>query len=977
MTRDLRVLALLPLLVLATVGGDCNPTPTGEPTPEPEPCQRPENRTMPEVVGVQGPQEDQPAGFAVPILAQVSDPDGIAVVTLFHRITGEGTFLPVSMNMEAEQEDGSEIWSGSVPGNYVTEAGVEFYVSVRDAGPCADVTLSPEGAPDDAIYGFDTIVATSPVPLFEDFEVETCTASEDLAGGWVNIVQKFPDPSHAWGNSQSNPYSGVCAVRHTEGVPGFWECPEEGGTQDRKNWLISPALDLTTKTALSLRFQQRARVATSTPCAEVHEVWVSTGSPDPGDDPDTNGDYELVATLDLPTADWAPSPWIDLSAYAGAERAYVALVYRGGAAWAWYVDDLYVGEPLADLVLANPPTLDSSTEPGATGLTLDLEVANVGAEYDAPALSALLETGDPDITITQATASYEAIPVGESAFPDVGFSFDIDAGHADNAYLDFTLRLDDGAGHTWALPFQLLLGEESFATVAVNEGDQPVQLTLGNGPVALPNFFESISSGATGGNPWVLNVTNQAEALPPSPGPGRWFLTVDNSAGTTDATLETFEFLVGGATTGPDDLPTTVPAGESVTVRFPPRPELSVTAVTTDPEPAAPGGAVTLQSLEVTNDGASTVAAISCVLDSADPLVSGISSGVITFGTDPIGNGDVVAMEQTPSFDVDATATQNQPVSLILLCSDGFDSLPVPFEVEVPYARPVVDSVLIEDFTTACTGCSGDGDGLADPGETVAVTLVARNDGGLPLDAPLTATVAASPNSPTSFTLSNGNNITFGSALLAVGETVTADVAFELGVDPAAILGDRMTVEVTFSSGSDTWVEEYDLDVTGLPWLPCNGPGDAMGDVLPGNQVFDIASCDYRSDNATLQVRVNSWTPFDASIQSLWFLFYEAPSQYSVEFVPPAFADLEDGCLSGNSVTPLATALQVDNQLETAATLRVGLSDMSVLGRNIQVAFAAGFCGTNFCDVYPDSAAVWPQGGAPSCTQGLYIPISW
>jgi hypothetical protein len=332
-------------------------------------------------------------------------------------------------------------------------------------------------------------------------------------------------------------------------------------------------------------------------------------------------------------------------------------------------------------------------------------------------------------------------------------------------------------------------------------------------------------------------------------------------------------------------------------------------------------------------------------------------------------------MDQTASFDIAAVHTEDEPIDLILLCSDGFDSLPVPFTIDVPYGRPQVDTVLIRDTASACAGCSGDNDGLADPSETVSVILSAINEGSLTLSGPLTATVTASPNSPVPFTLVSGNNITFGSGLLDPGASAVADVGFQLGVDPGALLGDRMVFDVAWSAGADSWTSELTIDVTGLPWFACNAPDDPMGDQVGGTG-FDLRSCDYRSDGTMLQVRVNSWSEFGPTTQALWFLFYEAPSLYSVEFVPPAFPVLEDGCLTGNDISPTALPLTVDNQLTTSASVRLGLADLNELGSSLQVAFAAGFC-LGFCDVYPNAASVWPSGGNPSCSQGQFIQINW
>ncbi len=968
MSRLLRLFALT-LLPVALFAG-CPTDDDDDTTPVPEPCQRDEDRTDPELVA-QGPEEPQTAGFAVDIVAQATDPDGINNVTLWYRNQGTTTFLSDFMTL-VDADNG--IYQGQVPGNYVVEPGVEYYVTARDAGPCADESTYPEApAP---LLSFQTEVVVSPLPLYQDFELEECTLGADLANGWTAFSQAFPEDTHNWRSTPNNPFTGSCSVSHGEGVPGIWECPppEGDGNIKRLNWLISPALDFTTKTDIGLRWFERHQTVGS--CLESHRVYVSTGSPSPGATAAAGiGDYELVAdALPIPSTEWGPSEWFDLSAWAGNPTVYVAIVYEGGAAGRWQLDDIYVGQPLADLELDAVTPLDPSMGPGSTAVGIDITIRNSSDTYDAPALSGLLTTDDPDLSITVASAGYPAIPVGQTGDNDATFTFDIDAGHSDNAYLDFTLTLDDGAGHIWRVPVRLLMGVESIVEVFATTGDQPLALTVGHGPVALPNFTAVTSTATLGGAGWTLNVTEQADRLPPAPGPKRWFLKAVNP-GAVDGSIDLWEFTVGGETTGPEDgMPVVVPAGGQAVVFFPRPPLLVVDSVTTTPDPAAPGGSVTIDSLVLRNDGAGTVAGVNCVLDSAHPNASGFSGSVLTFGGAAIPDGGTAAMDQSTSFDVAAAHTDDEPLPLVLLCSDGFDSIPVQFALPVPYARPRVASVSIDDSVSACSGCNGDNDGYADPGELVAVYVTAINDGSLPTGAPLTAMITASPNSPVPVTITGGN-ITFGATTLAPGETATSVQPFELEVDAGALLGDRMVVDITWSAGSDSWTDEYTIDVTGIPWYPCNVPDDAFGDELGGTGL-DIRSCDYRSDGTMLQLRVNAWQEFDPTVQSLWFFFYEAPSLYTVEFVPPAPPALESDCIGGMD---LATALplSVDNQLTDSASVRIGLDDLSELGNSLQVAFAAGYC-LGFCDSFPDTAALWqPANGVLSCSNNQFIQINW
>jgi hypothetical protein len=954
-----RHLALLLLL------GGC-PTSSDDDDTTTVPCP---DGTDPEVLA--GSVEDpQPEGFPVQVVAQVTDEDGINSVSLYYRTTGAANFQFVFMSNENTGDE--TIYVAEIPGSAVRRPGVEFYVRAVDReAPCAREGFFPEGAPDD-VLSFPTATDTTEVPFRESWEGVDCEEGTLEDAGWVAHAQSFQEGVHNFRLDDRDPVFGGCFVSHSEGVPGFWDCPppEGEGNIERKNWLISPPLDLRGKKQVFVHWQERA--VAGGPCAEVHRLYISAGSPNPdeGADPAT-GDFLLVSELPLPGGEWAGSGWYDISQYATAETAYLALYYQGGVARRWQVDDFYVGEPLADIVLEAAGPLDGSVGPGSS-VSLDITVRNASATYAAEATTATLTTSDAGISITAATSTYPPLPAGQAAANDGGsFGFDVLGSHPDNAYLDFALELADAAGHTWSVPIRLLMGEESSVSLSVTDGGAPLVVTMGNGPPSSPVFALSSTSDAWGGAPWVENVTEQAAKLPPGAGSRRWFVTVENG-GPADASVDAWTFEVGGIEYGAPGLPAVVPAGGAITIRYPEPPLLAVDSVATTPDPAAPGGAVTLEEVVLRNDGAATSGIVRCVLDSSDPDASGFSSSLIAFGVAAIPTGGTAASTSPTAFTLGGGHNQDEPLALLLLCSDGTDSIAVPFEIEVPYAHPVVDAIAVDDD---CVACDGNGDGYADPGETVELRLVARNAGSLPTGGALTAVASVSALSTAPFVVLGGGTTGFGATPIAAGDTATAASPILVEVDAAARMGDTMLFDVVFEAASDAWDERAGVDVTAIPWLPCPAAEDAEGDEVSGVG-FDLRGCDYRSDDTLLQIRVSAWRPFDPSTQSLWMFVYEVPSLYSVEYVPPAPAVLESGCVGGDD---LATSIpiQVDMGTGEFATVRIAVDDLYEIGHNLLVGFAAGYC-LGFCDVWPQAAAQWlPTQNTLYCSETNFVQLNW
>ena len=949
--------ALLLFSGLSIVG--CGPTgddDTG--TPEPD-CTNDEAPTL----LVQPVEDGQPAGFPVEVLAQATDPDGINTVTLYYRHIGDPTFQFVFMDLVGSEAP--DVFAAAIPGEFVLSPGAEFYLRVTDQlVPCTEQLFWPEQGPDGP-ESFTILEEVRPLPFSEGWEFTSPpeqTSVDDL--GWTLAMLSLPQNIHAFRLDGRNPLSGDWAVSHGEGIPGgFWECPTQAGIGiDRDNWLVSPPLDLRTKEEIAVRWYERA--VDGWFCDEVHELWISTTSPDPA-----VGGYELVTTLSLPTEAWQSSPWVDISAWAGVEKAYLALRYHGGAAGRWVLDDLYVGEPLATLEAEDVATEGTELVPGATDVALNVRLRNVSTQYTAPNLHATLSTADDGVVITQELTTYPSMAPDEVASIDGPvLTFNVQTLHPDNTWLDFTLLLEDDADHAWSVPVRLLMGGPSSLRVDYTLGvGASLQLETGHGPISAPDWSVGTTSAALVGGSWIRDVTDQGASLPPGPGPRRWFFRATNT-GTTEATLDAATVTVDGVGFDVADLPTTVSPGDQITRFLPPKPLLSVVAFTVSPDPVGPGDHVTMSDLAITNTSSGTAGQLNCVLDSPEADATGFSNTPIQVGVGPLGQGDTGLAQDAFGFDVSISHTDASPLDMAVICTDGADSFALTFELQVPYAHPTTSGYSIDDD-------DGNEDGYADAGEVIDLYLTATNDGAFETTGPVTATIAMGVGSTAAFVLSATGTLTFGAVALAPGDDATTPDPVQVAIDGTAHLGDRIVLDVTYADDTDLWTESLTLEVTGLPWTPCPEADDPQGDVA-GVGTFDIKNCSFRSDGELLQLRLDAWEPFANPALSLWAFFYEVPTQYTLEYAPPGAPDLEEGCVAWDIDVPPSVPITVETG-DDWISIRLATGDMNILGDNVQVAFGTEYCaGQWWCDVFPDNS-VYFNAGQVGCFDQQWFPIYW
>jgi MYXO-CTERM domain-containing protein len=92
-------------------------------------------------------------GVDLPFTATVTDPSGVASVTLHWRQTGTTTFAQLAMTPA-----GGDSFAATIPGSLVDEAGIEYWVSAVDASAAANTATAPASAPT-TVYTVETFVA--------------------------------------------------------------------------------------------------------------------------------------------------------------------------------------------------------------------------------------------------------------------------------------------------------------------------------------------------------------------------------------------------------------------------------------------------------------------------------------------------------------------------------------------------------------------------------------------------------------------------------------------------------------------------------------------------------------------------------------------------------------------------------------------------------------------------------------------------
>ena len=871
--------------------------------------------------------DGQPAMVEVDVECSVTDDDGLSAVTLYFRVTGTEAWNFAYM-YETEE---SGHYLGKISAQVVTADGVDYYLRAVDAGVPRAEDTAPSVAPDN-FHHFSVAVLGQTLPFFEDWE------GSSLGGlGWTVVVDGFPD--YEWEQTDTDALSGDSSVMHKEGINEI---------SALKDWLISPPLEFDGETDMVVNWWESALYGVD---IQVHQLWVSMGSPDPED-----GDFQLVADLTGPEEDstWTPSELHDITASVSAGIGYVAFYYEGEyPADRWFLDDVYVGEPIPRFELVDVTIAPTDFGPGDT-VDLTITVENV-ALIDSLELDGTLTSDDGDLSFPTQVVDYGVIEAFQTSSGAGAFEMTVAVEHPDNAYLALTLILDDGE-HSWDLPIEILMGQETYAEVDYDASDSDeLMLTVGHGDPAAP-AFETTTEVANVAGTWSTAITSESAFLPPGPGEERWWLRVDNG-GLYPVMINAYSILWGGMTFSSDEAPIEVLAMSSEVIYLPPLPILEATAVFTNPDPVSPGDTGVEVAVEVTNQGSvSTAGPLTGTLTSAEADVTNITGTDLEFGQDPLAFGDAAMNATSFTFDVDAAHTSDDDLEFTLVMSDGVDSFDVPFVVQVPWARVRLEELFVDDS-------DGNGDGIIDEGETVMLTAAFRNTGDFGTAGPVTVNLAVNPSSQAIVTLLDDQqdlNVT-----LDAGQPHVEAGAFEMRVDQG-FMGDSVILDVLISDGQDSWADTYNLEVTQRAWTTISGSYDPIwdndGDV-EGNSayMFDIAELHYKTDGQVLWLKTDSYTPFDTGTLWLTYVFYDVPNWWRLHFIYSDFKlydDWFDGWFIGDEVTPtepIVWSTEQDGQIYSFI-FRVLLEDMEVDGQSLRMGMFAGSCPFSYyCDTAPDS----------------------
>ncbi|MFZ5475549.1 MAG: choice-of-anchor J domain-containing protein [Myxococcota bacterium] len=860
--------------------------------------------SAPQVVGPtieHEPPEGVLDGEALTFTAIAHDDDGHAGVSLFHRAGGDDNWRQTVM----ELADGA--WTATLEGAEVAAPEVEYYFKATDNGDPPATTYLPEGSTEDPFVVPITLLGR-PLPFVESFELaEGQSGLTDL--GWANASEGYL--GYAWSPVDTRAFDGTYAVHHARGY---------GDSNEMEDWLVSPPIDLSTVTDAQVSWYEYG----INPDLGVHELWVTTGERDP-----EGGDWQLVATLPpAPDEAWARADVVDLSAWVGNTAVSIAWVYEGAEADDWFVDQVVVEElqPWLDATWTVSP---SPIGPGEDG-TLTVEVTNV-AGAEAPDATATLVFPDGGVSVEQASDSLGTVSPGTTALAE--FTLHVDESTPDNSYVPVVVEVVSG-DDTWSFEGELLVGETSTARVVFSPAETgSVELVLGVGDPDAPTWETTAFSGeATGTVDVTVDVTDQRDFLPPSAGDGRWYLRATPQI---EGELDLFVISWDGQDYACDDLPV-LTAGESAWAYVPVPPAFDPT-LTTSPSSLSPGDAATV-TLAVTNGGSDSTGSVLATLASADADVVVTDGGPVDLGE--IAGGVTERVVDAFAIEVSADHTDSSDVALELTLTDDAESWVVPVSLAVPYPVLRVTRIDVDD----------DGrDGILDPGEAAEISFDVTNVGDESCDGQVTGGLEAESSSTATVTITASTE-RFGG--IVAGSTAAPDDPWEVVADGAD--GDTVDFLLTLTDASRTYEVRASLTLGEPPWQALSPTDDDVGDTVAGWD-FDIVNGRYRVLDGTLQIELESATPYDAStlFVEAWGEAAAADWYYYRMLLQSGTAKMQGYGSSGFVDIATLTVTYPD-----AYTVRfeTPVADLGLATDAIDLGFASGWCGpdTYYCDHFPN-----------------------
>jgi hypothetical protein len=839
-------------------------------------------------------------GEPLALSASAEDPDGVADVVVYHRTTGS-TYWELTALTQGEGTD----WSGEIP---VYSPGIEYYFRARD-GFGAEAFLPEDQA--SAPFAREVRPATRALPFVEDFEVEAGQTS--LSGmGWRVASEGFD--FYAWTLSPARASSGANAAFHARGA---------SSSPEMIDWLVSPPLDLRGLDQIQLTWQE---VGAATANAGTHGLYISTSSPDP-----LGGGFEpVVAELPLPgEGAFGRSAVVDLSAWSGAETAWLAWRYQGTYADDWTIDDVRV-EALAPDLSATLSVSPSPVHPGEEA-TLTFTLINATA-VAATGLTAALSLPDGGGEVDPASLAVPEVPASGST--DISFTVALDPDLADNRTLPVLLTLT-GPDTSWSFPDQMLIGLPSTGRIDLSFAASAIaRVSFGQGDPAAPDVEVPVHAGllAAGEHSFEVDLTSFWDRLPPGPGPDRWWaqVTADQPGAASLVSL-----TVGGAAYS--SIPGGVQEDEQTVFYVPPPPQPRLGGQS--PTSAAPGDSGLPLTLVIVNDGEVSAGAVSATLVSTHPDLT--LSGAVSVTADPdLWTAGEALVLSGATLDIAAGHTDSQPVTLAVELDDGADQWTVPVSVAVPW--PVLRAVSVEIRDDG-------GDGILDAGEAADLEITVANTGDRsPVDR-LAAVLEVAGGSVAAATLLDGTD-----SLSALSPGATGDVDFELQLT-SGVAGDPLDLEIRFDDGDYTYVAPLRLVLGEKPWGALSPVDDPLGDNLNGYG-FDFQRAEGRELGGRYEIRLTSAVDIDPSTLFIeaWGQSGGSPYTYYRWVLQSGVGTLEGYTASGGFGT--LGAMVADFVDARTVVLSWDLELMDLVSDAFSIGFASGWCGppSYYCDHYPD-----------------------
>ncbi len=850
------------------------------------------------------------SGSEITFSVDADDEDGVGGLAIFFR-TQDAEYWN---NRPMEGQAGVAEWTMVLSGEEVGAPGLEYYFRAEDMGLVTASSYLPLSGADDP-FSLTVVDAGLPLPFVEDFEADSL-----FSLGWVNVWHEFG--GYPWRITDVHSESGEHSVVHQRGL-------EDGSEMD--DWLLTPPLDFSGTDAIQVGWQEYGSSISDLTAS----LWISTGDRDPAE-----GDYEQVAELS-PTsgAEWERAPVVDLSAWGGEPKVFLAWRYQGTHAGDWYLDDVQVQDLSCDLSLALAWP-EGTLAPGDTVPVTATLSNRIGVPCGT--LDVALSLPDGGATAPAAQPVTSGVETGE----DVVFDVVIDTDFPDHSILAIQVDVT-GEADAWSIDDEILVGLASEGRLNITTlADGNIQVRLGVGDPEAPDWEEAVHASyeLAGTTQLVLDLTDKRESMPPGPGPDRWFARVTSDA---DAYVELFEIEFAGQATTAMNLPNWYGPGTGL-VYAPDPPSPIIVQEVVNPSSASPGTTGISVDLVVYNEGADSDGRVEATFSSSSPHVTVQNPGPVTLA-DPRWTGNsALQVPTTFLFDVSADHTDSTAVDLSLDVVEydsagtaviGSWSLPVSVEVPWPVLKAV--AIVVDDS-------GGDGDGLLEPGESGEIEVDLRNIGGLATFGTVSGSLVVGAGS-TGVVSTSGDSDLLGT--LPVGVTRTG--SFDVSLDASATTGDVLDLSLDLTDGTQDYTVALELVVGERPWISFSATDDAVGDHYGYD--FDVLNGFYRTDGTTLEIMVESAEDFDLSTAFLeaWMPTSGGAYDYVRMVLSGGIAQLQ-GYQGGFISLPAPTVESVDSR---RVKISWPVSDMQLAGTSLRVGLGSGWCGVDtgsFCDHFPD-----------------------